>query len=435
MLSYELDQSRTEPLYLQIYQYIRKDIESGRIQAGEKLPSKRAFSVQLGVSISTVENAYHQLETEGYIHAVQKKGWFAENIIPTPKEENLPEKQKFFQEKFSEEPEQVLFPFSVWAKMMRETLACDQSKLLTKVPCEGAYALRFAIAEHLKNFRNIHVQPEQIIIGAGTEYLYMLIHLLLGNAVFGVEEPGYVKIQDIYQLSGLQCVRIPMEHDGIDLQALQNSKIEIMHITPSHHFPTGAVTSVGKRYALLGWASEKHSRYIIEDDYDSEFRLSGKPIPSLFSLDVTDKVIYMNTFSKSLTPTIRISYMILPLPLLNQFHEKLSHYSCTVSNFEQYALSRFITEGYFEKHIYRMRKYYKSRRDELFQKMKQNPLFRNAEISGENAGLHCLVKFQTSLSDEALLNEIRKAGFRSSALCEYYQEKPAEPLSILLFFY
>ena len=225
-----------------------------------------------------------------------------------------------------------------------------------------------------------------------------------------------------------------MQADGIDLNALQNSHADIMHISPSHHFPTGTVTSVGKRYALLGWAAEQKHRYIIEDDYDSEFRLSGKPVPSLFSIDVTDKVIYINTFSKSLTPTIRISYMILPFSLLERFHQKLGFYSCTVSTFEQYTLARFISEGCFEKHIHRLRKYCKDRRAVLFARMKENPLFSDAVISGENAGLHFLVTCQTELSDADLLREARKMGFQAEALKSYYHEEVPD-LHTLLFFY
>lgn len=435
MLTYELEQSRTEPLYIQIYHHIRQDMEAGSIQAGEKLPSKRELASQLGVSVITIENAYHQLEAEGYIKAIPKRGWFAETLTGMISEKITPEISVPEQEVYQEQSEQVLFPFTVWAKIMREELASDQKRLLTRTPCEGAFELRQAIAEHLKRFRNMEVQPEQIIIGAGTEYLYMLINILLGDCHFGVEEPGYAKIADIYSSLGLQCEHIPMQEDGIDMLALQNSSADVMHISPSHHFPTGAVTSIGKRYALLGWASEQEQRYIIEDDYDSEFRLSGKPIPALFNIDVTDKVIYMNTFSKSLTPTIRISYMILPVPLLHQFHEKLGYYSCTVSTFEQYTLTRFIQEGYFEKHIHRMRKYYKDRRAVLFASMKKYDIFQHAVISGENAGLHCLVTFDTELSDSQLLEQVRNLGFHAVALREYYDKKPEQELHILLFYY
>ena len=433
MLTYELEQSRTEPLYSQIYQLIRQDIETGHISAGEKLPSKRMLALQLGVSVMTIENAYQQLQAEGYIKSVARKGWYAERL-----ESQLIKKMDsgiFIPEQEQLEEQQGLFPFTVWAKIMREELAGNQRKLLTRTPSKGALELRQAIAVHLKNFRNMEVQPEQIIIGAGTEYLYMLIHILLGNLHFGIEDPGYAKIAAIYASLGLQYEYIPMQEDGIDMDALRNSQADVMHISPSHHFPTGAITSIGKRYALLGWASEQAQRYIIEDDYDSEFRLSGKPIPALFNIDVMEKVIYINTFSKSLTPTIRISYMILPMGLLQKFQKKLSYYSCTVSNFEQYTLARFIQENYFEKHIHRMRKYYKDRRNLLFAEMKKHSVFKKSVISGEDAGLHCLVKFETDLTDIELLEHVKSLGFHAAALQEYYDMKPVEELHVLVFYY
>ena len=226
-----------------------------------------------------------------------------------------------------------------------------------------------------------------------------------------------------------------MLDDGVDMDYLKSVKTDIIHISPSHHFPTGAITSIGKRYALLEWASLSPDRYIIEDDYDSEFRLSGKPIPSMFSIDVMDKVIYMNTFSKSLSSTIRISYMILPPSILDRFRKKLGFYSCPVSTFEQYTLARFIHEGYFEKHINRMRVHYKKCRNHLFEQMKKYDIFRNAKISGENSGLHCVVKFDTRLSDDMLLESITELGFKASLIKKYYNEKNQPDHHTLIFFY
>ncbi len=257
MLCYELDNTRSEPLYVQIYEKIKDDIELGEIKAGEKLPSKRTFAAQLGVSIITVENAYNQLVDEGYIRSVPKKGYYARTV-----EKNIcaiagRELPRIVQSDENDDIENELFPFTVWAKLMREELSGNQRKLLTKPPFEGVYELRNAIAEHLKRFRNIKVMPEQIIIGAGTEYLYMLINLLFGDDyVFGLEEPGYSKIADIYTNYNIKCEHIPMLDDGIDMDHLKNVKADIIHISPSHHFPTGVVTSIGKRYALLEWASQ-----------------------------------------------------------------------------------------------------------------------------------------------------------------------------------
>lgn len=431
MLTYELDKSRTEPMYIQIYRHIRADVELGDLRAGEKLPSKRSLAGQLGVSVVTVENAYAQLLAEGYICSRPKSGYYVESVkalsgsrAPIPPASEPAEAPP--------DPVQSLFPFTVWAKLMREELASNQTRLLTRPPAEGVPALRQAIAQHLKSFRNMDVSPEQIIIGAGTEYLYILIKMLLGDrSVIAVEEPGYRKIADIYERLGMRCAWIPMEENGIRLDLLRSAGADVAHISPSHHFPTGCVTSIEKRYALLSWAAEGH--YIIEDDYDSEFWLSGRPIPSLFSVDVTDRVIYMNTFSRSLTPTIRISYMILPPPLLERFRERLGCISCAVSTFEQYTLARFIGEGYFEKHIRRVRKRCIDGRTALLERLAA--LFPEAVVSGANAGMYCVVHFPTDAADEQLLQQVTQEGFRAALLSDDFHEKPDEPLHTLLIHY
>lgn len=436
MLTYEIDKTSIEPLYVQIYKKIKNSIECGTIKSGEKLPSKRSFAAQLGLSIITVENAYNQLIAEGYIRSVPKKGYFAETVVKSVHLAETPEhiaKDSVSDEKSSENE---MFPFAVWAKLMREELSGNQRNLLTKPPFEGVYELRYAISEHLKQFRNITACPEQIIIGAGAEYLYMLMNILFGNSyIFAVEDPGYSKIAEIYANYGIKCERIPVMTDGIDVSYLKELKTDIIHISPSHHFPTGAITSVGKRYALLEWASQSPDRFIIEDDYDSEFRLSGKPIPSMYSIDVMDKVIYMNTFSKSLASTIRISYMVLPPSLLHKFKEKLEFCSCPVSTFEQYTLARFISEKYFEKHINRMRVHYKTCRSQLFERMKDHSIFNNSSISGENSGLHCVVKFETDLSDEELLEKVTQLGFKAAMMKKYYHNTIQKNMHTLVFFY
>lgn len=436
MITYELDKSISEPLYVQIYRAVKRDIESGAIKSGEKLPSKRNFAQNLGVSIITVENAYNQLIAEGYIRSVPQKGFFAEKLNANLFAEKRNESEKSAPAASEDDDENKLFPFTVWAKLMREELSENQSKLLKKPPFEGVFELRSAISRHLKQFRNITASPEQIIIGAGSEYLYMLMYILFGSdRVFAVEEPGYSKITDIYANYGLKYERIPVLSDGVDADFLRRANVNILHISPSHHFPTGVITSVGKRYSLLEWASGSEDRFIIEDDYDSEFRLAGKPIPSLYSIDVLDKVIYMNTFSKSLAPSIRISYMVLPPKFLQKYKEKLSFCSCPVSTFEQYTLARFIDEGYFEKHINRMRVHYKKRRAELFERMKCCDLFKNAEISGEDSGLHCVVKFDSNLSDEELLAKVTALGFKAAMIKNYYHGGAAKDFHTLVFGY
>ena len=208
----------------------------------------------------------------------------------------------------------------------------------------------------------------------------MIIQLLGREKKYALEDPGYRKIAQIYKSNNVNFEYIPLDSDGIDRKALEKSSAQVLHISPSHHFPTGIVTPISRRYELLSWASESAERYIIEDDYDSEFRFSGKPIPSLQSIDTLDKVIYINTFSKSLTSTIRISYMVLPKELMELYKKELSFYSCTVSNFEQYTLASFIQQGYFEKHINRMRNYYRAHRDRVMSAIKNHRLYDKVSI-------------------------------------------------------
>ena len=319
------------------------------------------------------------------------------------------------------------FPFSIWTKLMRHTMSENQALLLTKSPTAGIYSLRCAIAEHLLRFRGMHIQPEQIIIGAGTEYLYELIIKLIGrDKIYCVEDPGYNKLQRIYTDNGACCFSLPIDQQGMSVTALNAVRCDVIHISPSHHFPTGIITPVSRRYELLGWATSGQ-RYIIEDDYDTEFRLVGKPIPSLFSMDMSSKVIYMNTFSKSLTSTIRISYMVLPMPLMEEFNRRLGYLSCTVSTFEQYTLAEFINQGYFERHINRMRNNYKKLRQLLLKELLAHPEHDKIQILQQASGLYFLLKINTTLSDRDLRSRLQQNGVHLQSLQHYYQNRQAAP--------
>ena len=319
------------------------------------------------------------------------------------------------------------FPFSIWTKLMRHTMSENQALLLTKSPTAGIYSLRCAIAEHLLRFRGMNIQPEQIIIGAGTEYLYELIIKLIGrDKIYCVEDPGYHKLQRIYTDNGACCFSLPIDQQGMSVTALNAVRCDVIHISPSHHFPTGIITPVSRRYELLGWATSGQ-RYIIEDDYDTEFRLVGKPIPSLFSMDMSSKVIYMNTFSKSLTSTIRISYMVLPMPLMEEFNRRLGYLSCTVSTFEQYTLAEFINQGYFERHINRMRNNYKKLRQLLLKELLTHPEHDKIQILQQASGLYFLLKINTTLSDRDLRSRLQQNGVHLQSLQHYYQNRQAAP--------
>ncbi len=446
MLTYSFANTGSDSLYGHLYKCIKHDILRGVLCAGEKLPSKRSFAKNLGISTITVENAYAQLISEGYVYSIPKKGFFvadihtiiSENGGELPGEHLVPpsEHPEYLADFTSNQTRSELFPFSVWAKLMRELLNENQTALLTNPPVGGIMPLRKAIADHLYGFHGISVSPEQIIIGAGTEYLYSLLIQLLGyDRRFGIENPGYHKIDKIYRSHRVACEPVSIDHSGIIISELEKKNIDVIHISPSHHFPTGIVTPIDRRYELLGWASKSEKRYIIEDDYDSEFRLTGQPIPSMQTIDVLDKVIYINTFTKTLASTVRISYMILPKRLTVMFHKNYSFYSCTVSNFEQYTLARFISEGYFEKHINRLRNYYRKKRDLLLTAIRTSKLSAAASISEEDAGLHFLLHLHTDLPDSEICARLKKRGVNLSPLSQYYLDSKEDTEHIFIMNY
>lgn len=447
MLTYNLANIGNDSLYEYLYKCIKNDIIQGILPAGEKLPSKRAFAKNLGISVITVENAYSMLAAEGYVYSLPKKGFFIANLkacMPVTNNVNhyretvqkddlqsdhIKEQEPYLADFSSNQTESSIFPFSIWTKTMRNVMADHREKLLINPPCGGLMELRKNIARYLMEFRGMYVQPEQIIIGAGTEYLHgLLIQLLGAHTKYGVENPGYLKIAKIYDSMHVSCDHIDMDSQGVLVEKLEEKKIDVIHISPSHHFPTGKVMPISRRYELLGWASKGEHRYIIEDDYDSELRLIGRPIPTLQSIDVADKVIYMNTFTKTLCSTVRISYMVLPTPLTERFYKELSFYSGTVSNFEQYTLSDFLESGAFEKHINRLRNYYQNKRDAILSVLQTSPLGEYLTITEEEAGVHFLMSVATERSEDEIVKRAEEKGIRLVPLSRYYigemQESP-----------
>lgn len=431
MLTYSFSDIGSDSLYGHLYKCIKNDIIKGNLAPGEKLPSKRSFAKNLGISVITIENAYEQLIAEGYIYSLPKKGYFVADISSNPNSiktavndaDILP---------FNGEPEYKAdfasnhvpagqFPFSVWTKILREILRNSQEELLMKSPSSGTLRLRKSISEYMREFRGMNVNPNQIIIGAGTENLYAQIVQLLGrDKSYGIEDPGYQKISLVYDINGAKCHHIKLDDDGISIEELERQNVQVAHISPSHHFPTGLVTPVSKRYELLGWATKDKNRYIIEDDYDSEFRLTGKPLPTLQSIDTTEKVIYMNTFSKSLSATMRVSFMVLPWHLTELYRQKMWFYTCPVPNLIQSTLARFMDEGYFEKHINRMRNYYKKQRDILIEEIKNSPMEKYVSISEADAGLHFILRLNISCSDDDFKMRMQRRGIKICPLSDYF---------------
>ena len=424
MLTYELKKAPGVPLYEALYRCIRSDILAGRLAAGEKLPSKRALAAHLEVSKVTVEGAYAQLLAEGYLRSEEKVGYFVEATAhvraaaPVPAAAAAAE-QSWDLDLTANAPA-TGFPFSVWMRLQRQVMLDYGDKLLAHLPPQGYPELRSAIAEHLLQFRGLSVDPENILIGAGTDFLYNLLIQLLGrDKCYALEDPGYHKIRRIYAAGGVSCVSAALDEQGVIPGSLTGA--QVLHCSPSHHFPTGIVTPVDRRRQLLQWAEAAPERYIIEDDYDCEFRFHAHPVPALLAMDRCGRVIYMNTFSKTLAPSIRISYMILPPGLMQAFRERLGFYSCTVPSFEQYTLARFLSGGWFEKHINRMRKYYRTRRNRVIELLEQSRFASRFTILEQDAGLHFLLRVETGLSDRELKQLCARAGIRVLCLSDYYE--------------
>ena len=422
MLTYELKKSPGVPLYEALYRAIREDILSGSLTAGEKLPSKRALAENLEISKITVEAAYNQLLAEGYISAREKVGYFVEAVArqqAVAAVQAVPEQRQTADLVDLTANGSARFPFSTWSRLQREVVLDYGEKLLLPMPNRGIPELRQAIADHLADFRGMRTDPENILVGAGTDFLYnILVQLLSRDKVYALEEPGYDKTRRIYTAAGARCISAPMDEFGVKPEGLEEAGV--LHISPSHHFPTGIVTPVSRRLELLAWAEAGDDRWIIEDDYDSEFRFHAHPVPAMQTLDRTGKVIYLNTFSKSLAPSIRISYMVLPPKLMEKFRRELGFYSCTVPSFEQHTLARFISGGWFEKHINRMRKFYKTTRNRLVQRLESQEYARRLTTQEKDAGLHFLVKVDTAMTEEDLVAWCADRGVKVRTLSSYY---------------
>lgn len=443
MLTYTLEKQKKESLYEQLYRFIREDILSGRLHSGERLPSKRTLAQHLEVSTITVKNAYEQLQAEGYIHARQRCGYFVSEVerppesrqTARPAQAGREREQGWFLDFASGTMDPAYFPFTVWARLMRQTLLEQDKQLLRAAPYNGAAELRRAIAGYLQQFRGMQVDPEQIIVGAGTELLYHLLIQLLGrDKCYAVEDPGYSKIAAIYESNQVQVQYVGIDEAGLSAAQLRRHLAQVVHISPTHHYPTGTVMPIGRRQELLRWAAEQPERYILEDDYDSEFRFSGRPIPALQSLDGGERVVYLNTFAKSLAPSLRISYMVLPPHLLERWRRDFWFYSSTVPSFEQYALARFMERGHFERHLNRTRTRYKARREALLAAARDTGLTRVGSFAGGDAGLHLLLWMDGRWSEAELVARAVDAGVGVAPLsaCDLTPPPPGRPPALIL---
>ncbi|MBP5491449.1 MAG: PLP-dependent aminotransferase family protein [Clostridiales bacterium] len=351
----KIDMHSDEPAYLQLYHYFVTEISAGSYPYGTKLPSKRVIADETGVSVITVEHALTLLAEEGYVQSRQRSGVFVTYRDEDFLGETVKERRFTF-DKDEQSSDFGEFPFSVLAKTMRKVLLDHAETILVKSPNHGCAELRNEICLYLARSRGITVEPSQIFVGSGSEYLYGLIAQLLGEKrVFAIEDPSYKKIRSVYEAMGITCEMLPMMEDGISSEALEKTKAKVLHVTPFNSFPSGVTATISKKMEYLRWAKRKKG-ILIEDNYDSELTISRKQEEPLFSMDPQVDVIYLNTFSRTLAPSMRIGYMILPKRMVESFEIKLGFYSCTVPIFEQYVIAELLRSGDFERHINRVRR-------------------------------------------------------------------------------
>ena len=432
-----LDPKGSDPMYEQLYSAIAAAIRNGELRYGEKLPSKRELCDQLGVSRSTVETAYDLLRAEGYVDARPRSGFYAADYVPLPgREEHLtipPDErhaagQGTRESVFSTSAVDVsAFPYASWAKLYKEVVY-NSPELLQRGGPQGEPCLREALTALLSEYRGVRSTPDQIVVGSGIETLMsQLITLFPPNTVYALEDPGYPAIDRMLAARGSERRYVALDEDGMDAEALERSGADVAYLTPSHQFPLGVTMPASRRSRLLRWAAGG-DRYIIEDDYDSEFRYGGRPIPSMQGLDRLDRVVYVGTFSRSLAPSIRLAYMVLPPVLLRRWQNLFDRQQPTVSRYEQTVMARFLSEGWYSRYLRRVGKRYADRRAALLDALRR---IKGAAVSGADGGIHFLLT-NSRFSESELLRRAAEAGLHLAGLSEFCHEVPPEPSTLVL---
>lgn len=435
-----LNSTKKEPLYLQLYEYLRKEIQKGNIPPHSKLPSQRNLANHLSLSRNTINTAYQQLVTEGYVRNEERKGLFIEeikselfltelhgpDIRETTNKESDAHKNKSIKIKYDfkyGDIDLTHFPFKLWRQLTLKSLAHEQDHLLLYGPSQGELELRKYIARYLYQSRGVECSENQIIIGAGTQYLLSMLCKIIGRElVYGIEEPGYNRVRFIFKEYGQVVKPIPLDQNGINVTHLKDSKVKVVYVTPSHQFPLGMVMPISRRLELIEWA-KKTGGYIIEDDYDSEFRYEGKPIPSLQSLDSNGKVIYMGTFAKSLIPSLRLSYMVLPSKLLIEYNKHFIGYAQTVSRLHQHTLKLFIETGQWSRHLNKVRNIYKKKHNALLTAIRAH-MDGKVKVMGSGAGLHVLLEPKNNMTERELIDKAREQGVLVYPVSTFYDQPP-----------
>lgn len=434
MLTYDMEARGSLGKYEHLYRCIRADIEQGVIAAGDRLPSKRALAAHLGVSAITVEQAYAQLVAEGYLRSRERSGFYANELPGLPqaprRRQPAPNPRPAgdsaadggdgvpLMADFTATPALDDRSFSAWMRALRQVAASESpAEAFSDIPAKGSPRLREAIAHHLQGSRGIAAHPRDIVIGAGAQTLYGLIVQLLGrDALYALEDPGYPKLASIYRAHGARVAPVALDAQGMGMAGLEASGAQVAHVMPSHQFPTGIVTDAARRYELLGWAAQEPGRYLIEDDYDCELRLSGRPVPALAGIDARGSVVYVNTFARSVSPTLRVAYMVLPPQLSERFDCELGFYANTVSALGQVALARLIQDGSYERGVNRLRAAHRAQRDRLEAAVRRAAPAGDVWLEQAESGLHCVLAVRSSRSESAIAGTCRAQGVRLAPL-------------------
>ncbi len=436
-----LDSGSKTPMYEQIYRSLAADIRSGALRAGERLPSKRALSAHLCVSLVTVETAYALLVSEGYILSRPRSGFFVSDFVTLSAPERAAAAPARPVEATSAAPatgkpeldfstaavDVSLFPYASWARLYREAV-CAHPELLQRGERQGDRALRQALGAFLSEYRGVVCAPEQIVVGAGLEYLFgLLLELMPAETVFGAEDPGYAGFRHAVHAAGRPLRMLPLDGDGLSVPALEQSDVSVAFITPSHQFPLGLTMPADRRSRLLRWASEAPERWLVEDDYDSEFRYLSRPLPALQGMDGGARVVYLGTFSRSLAPAIRAAYMVLPPALLERYQALPGHGMSTVSRYEQHVLARFLAEGYYARYLRRVGNLYRRRREALLAALEG---IDGVSVSGSGGGIHLLIR-NPRFSEAELLERAAAEGVALRGLSGYCQTQSPPPSTLV----
>lgn len=443
-----LDTKSLTPLYQQIEEYLKQEIQEGRLVAGMRLPSSRALSANLLVSRSTIETAYDQLVAEGYIEPVAYKGYYVCEIEGiyfqkaeytkqnNPEETEIKQRRKLQKYRYDFALNGIApesFPTHTWKQLAKQVLSDSTEEIFAQGNPYGEDSFREAIAEYLYHARGVKCEKSQILVGAGNDYLLMVLATLFeGNKKVAMENPTYLSAWYDLKHTGCSVCTVKSDEMGICIEELEKTGADVVYVMPSHQFPMGTVMPLKRRMELLRWADENQT-YIIEDDYDSEFRYKGKPIPALQGFDKNERVIYIGTFSKSIAPSIRISYMALPKKLMRYYQSRYP-FAVTISKADQKIVELFLRNGHYERHLNRMRRLYKSKHDWILRWVKEE-MSEICSCFGEHAGIHLLLRFHNGISEDEAVERAKSAGIRVYGLSEFFVQEKKETEAVVLIGY